>query len=143
MTESTLMFSLPFTSVTTALLALLMLPLTLSVSMRRLALGREKGDVTAFVFGDGNDLTLKRRTRAFGNLIEYVPTCVVLLFLTEVGGASTTLLWVNSTLLVAGRVLHALGMLYVNSPAPRGLAMLMTYVTLLGPACWLLSRLWL
>lgn len=142
MTESTLMYSLPFTSVTTALLAILMFPLTLSISMRRLALGRRNGDVTAFAFGDGNDLTLKCRTRAFGNLIEYVPTCVVLLFLAEVGGASTTLLWADSTLLVVGRVLHAVGMLYVNSPAPRGIAMLMTYMAFLGPAGWLLSRFW-
>ncbi len=143
MTETTLMYSLPFTSATTALLAILMVPLAMSISMRRLALGREKGDVTAFVFGDGNDLTLKRRTRAFGNLIEYVPTCVVLLFLAEVGGASVAWLWVNATLLVGGRVLHALGMLYAHSPAPRGIAMLMTYMTLLGPSCWLISHFWL
>jgi uncharacterized protein len=140
MTETTFIHVLPITSVAAALLAILMFPLTLSVSMRRLALGREKGDVTAFVFGDGNDMVLRRRIRAFGNFIEYVPTCLVMLGLSELGGASAAFLWGICTTLVAGRALHALGMLYADSPAPRGLAMFMTYVTLLGPALFLLSR---
>lgn len=140
MTEATLIHALPVTSIAAALLAILMLPLTLGVSMRRLTLGREKGDVIAFVFGDGNDMTLRRRVRAFGNFIEYVPTCLIMLALTEVGGASATFLWAMCIALVAGRILHALGMLYADSPAPRGLAMLMTYVTFLGPAFWLLSQ---
>ncbi len=138
MTETTFVHALPITSIAAALLAIVMFPLTLSVSMRRLALGREKGDVTAFVFGDGNDIILRRRIRAFGNFIEYAPTCVVMLGLTELGGASAVFLWGICTTLVAGRMLHALGMLYADSPAPRGLAMFMTYVTFLGPAFWLL-----
>ncbi len=140
MTESTLMLALPITSFVAALLALLMFPLTLGVSMRRRALGSAKGDVTAFVFGDGNDDTLRRRIRAFGNFIEYVPTCLVMLALTEVGGASAGFLWSMGGLLVAGRIVHSLGMLYADSPAPRGLAMFMTYVSFLGPAVWLLIR---
>lgn len=138
MTESPLLLALPITSTVAALLALLMFPLTLSVSMRRLALGKAKGDVTAFVFGDGNDDTLRRRIRAFGNFIEYVPMCLVMLALTELGGASQGFLWSMGGLLVVGRILHALGMLYAHSPAPRGLAMFMTYLTFLGPALWLL-----
>ena len=106
--------------------------------MQRAALGKEKGDITAFVFGDGNDDVLRRRIRAFGNFIEYVPMCLLMLALIEFASASRTLLWSIGGLLLAGRILHAIGMLYADSPAPRGIAMFMTYATLLVPAGWLL-----
>lgn len=47
--------------------------------------------------------------------------------------------WITATLLVAGRVIHGLGMLFAQSPAPRGIAMLMTYGAFLVPAVWLLT----
>jgi uncharacterized membrane protein YecN with MAPEG domain len=132
--------SLPITSTVAALLAVIMVPLTLQVSMRRAGLGKAMGDLTGVVFGDGDDDTLRRRTRAFGNFIEYVPTCLVLLALIEIQGAGATVVWTAGGLLVVGRVLHALGMLFADSPAPRGLAMFMTYGALLTPAGWLLMN---
>lgn len=127
------MLALPITSITAASLAVIMLPLTLQVSLRRLAIG-------SVVFGDGGDDVLRRRIRAFGNFIEYAPICLILLALLEAQGAGTAWLWTTSALLVAGRVIHGLGMLFAQSPAPRGLAMLMTYGAFLTPAVWLVTK---
>lgn len=136
------METLPITSTIAALLAIIMLPLTLQVSIRRAVLGRSAGDLARFSFGDGGDDMLRRRMRAFGNFIEYTPMCLIMLGLSEVGGASARFLWVMGALLLAGRCLHALGMLYSESPAPRGAAMMMTYAAFVVPALWLLKDAW-
>ncbi len=125
------MISLPITSTIAALLAILMFPLTLQVSILRKSLG----NVT---FGDADDPVLRRRIRAFGNFAEYTPLCLVLLALVELQGASAGFAWSVGALLLAGRLIHALGMLYVNSPAPRGVGMFMTYAAFLLPAGWML-----
>lgn len=132
------MINLEVTSLAAAILALIMFPLTLQISMRRAALGKAAGDLAAVVFGDGGDETLRRRIRAFGNFVEYVPICLLMLAIVEISDASKTLLWAVATLLVVGRIIHAFGMLYVAHPAPRGLAMFMTYASFLVPAIWLL-----
>ena len=128
------MIALPVTSIVAATLAIVMFPLALQISMRRLALG-------GVVFGDADDDALRRRIRAFGNFVEYVPICLVLLVLMEAQGAPSLWLWIAGVLLLAGRFLHALGMLFANSPAPRGVAMMMTYGAFLVPAAWLLLNL--
>lgn len=136
------MNALPVTSTIAALLAIVMLPLTVQVSMRRASLGRAAGDLSQYSFGDGGDEVLRRRIRAFGNFIEYTPMCLIVLALAEHGGAPAAFTWTAGTLLLAGRVLHALGMLYLESPVPRGIAMLMTYTALVAPALWLLGNVW-
>lgn len=136
------MSSLPITSVIAACLALMMFPLTLNVSMRRVAVGKAMGDVAGAAFGDGGDLRLKRAIRAFGNFVEYVPTCLVMLALAETAGASETMLWTVGLVFVAGRITHALGMLFSASPALRVIGMFATYAGLLVPGAWLLMRLW-
>ena len=132
---------LPITSTIAALLAIMMFMLTLAVSLRRASLGKAAGDLTKHVFGDGGDETLMRRNRAFGNFIEYVPACLIMLTMIELSGASSTLIWPLGGTFVVGRILHALGML-INPyfPPPRGLGMLSTYATLLIPAIWLLTH---
>jgi len=129
------MISLPITSTIAACLAIIMFPLTLQVSMRRKSIGN-------VVFGDGDDEVLRRRIRAFGNFVEYVPTCLVMLALVEIGGASSTLLWTIGGLLLLGRIIHALGMLYADTPIPRAIAMFMTYAAFLVPAVWLIMGVW-
>ena len=136
------MNAIPITSTIAAFLAILMFPLTLQVSMRRIALVRAKGNPAASLIGDGDDEVLRRRVCAFGNFTEYVPICLVLLTLTELAGASTTLLWSIGGLLLTGRILHALGMAYVDSGALRGIATIMTYPAFLIPAGWLLMHVW-
>ena len=132
------MIHFEITSIIASVLAILMLPLTLQISIRRAALGKAANNLTAVVFGYGGDETLRRRIRALGNFIEYVPMCLIMLALLESSGARESLLWSVGGLLIFGRFLHAYGMLYVNNPAPRGIAMLMTYVSFLIPAVWLL-----
>lgn len=129
------MILLPITSTIAALLAILMLPLTLQVSMLRKSLGN-------VVFGDADNDVLRRRIRAFGNFVEYTPLCLLLLALVELQGASAFFAWSVGALLLAGRIIHALGMLYADTPAPRGVAMFMTYAAFLLPACWMLVHIY-
>lgn len=60
-------------------LAILMLPLTMLVSVRRAVLGKAAGEIARYTFGDGNDDLLRRRVRAFGNFAEYTPMCSIML----------------------------------------------------------------
>jgi uncharacterized membrane protein YecN with MAPEG domain len=62
--------TLPITSLLAGVFALLMVPLTLQISMRRARLG----GISA---GDGTDEVLPRRIRAHGNFIEYAPTALI------------------------------------------------------------------
>lgn len=132
--------SLPVTSVIAALLAIIMFPLALQISLRRVAIGKAAGDVSKAVFGDQGNPGLRNAIRAFGNFTEYTPVCLVLLALMELQGASPLLLWWVGGCFVAGRLVHGVAMsLIPNVPAPRALAMLTTYAAMLVPAMWLLA----
>ncbi len=134
---------LPVTSTLAAALALLMFPLTLRVSLRRVVVGKAMGGANKAVFGDQGDDGLRNRVRAFGNFTEYAPMCLVLLALMELQGASSALLWWIGGLFVAGRYIHAFAMsVNPHFPLPRGIAMLTTYAALIVPAGWLLAHVW-
>lgn len=133
---------LPVTSTTAAILAIVMLPLTLQISMRRVALGKAMGDIGGVAFGDGKDETLRCRITAFGNFMEYVPMCLIMLALMEYAGASSVTAWGVGGLLISGRVTHALSVLYTRNPAPKAIGMLMTYAAFIIPAMWLLDYNW-
>lgn len=123
---------LQITSIAAAFLAVLMLPLALMVTMRRIKLGN-------VVFGHGDDETLLRRIRAHANFTEYVPLSLIVLGLAELNGSSKWLLGTTATLLIVGRIMHALGVLFAPyASAPRGIAMIMTHASYLMPAIWLL-----
>lgn len=133
------MVALPITSLFAAALAVMMVPLTLAVSIRRMRVGQSMGGMNKAVFGDAGDEILRNRRRAFGNFIEYVPMCLFMIALIEVQGAPSTLVWWVGGIFVGGRALHALSMLFIPMvPPPRGVAMLVTYLALLIPAGWLL-----
>lgn len=134
------MLELPVTSLVAAVLAILMLPLTMQVSLRRASLGKAMGDLAGVAFGDADDDLLKRRIRAFGNFVEYTPMCLLMVALMEGGGAETFWVWIAGGSLVLGRVIHALGMLYSSVPAPRAVGMFLTYIAFVGPAAWLISQ---
>lgn len=126
------MIDLDVTIFAAAVLAILMLPLSLLVTMRRIKLGN-------VVFGDGGDETLLRRMRAHGNFSEYVPLSLIVLGLAETQSGPTWLLWTTALLLVVGRIVHALGALFAPyAGPPRGIGMLMTHASYLIPAFWLL-----
>lgn len=125
-----------------AMLAILMFPLTWLVSIRRALIGKARGTITAAAFGDTGDDTLRRRIRAFGNFTEYVPMSLIMLAMAESAGASATMVWILGGMLLAGRIIHAGGMLYSDSPVPRAVGMMLTYPSFLVPAGWLLLNIY-
>lgn len=119
------MTAFPITTELTAVLAVALVALSLPVSLRR-----RKLSISA---GDGGDETLRRLIRAQGNFIEYVPLTLIAIGLAEAGGIQPTVLWSLGGAALAGRLLHAVGMLGGSLP-PRAIGMLITYLTLLAAA---------
>jgi uncharacterized membrane protein YecN with MAPEG domain len=60
--------------------------------------------------GDGGDAGLLARIRAHGNCAEYAPMGLILMAATELNGAPHWLVHALGLTLLAGRVLHALGL---------------------------------
>jgi uncharacterized membrane protein YecN with MAPEG domain len=125
------MTGLPVTSVTAAIAALMLIALSVPVSLRRMKLKA--------LSGDAGDAGLQRLIRAQGNFIEYAPMGLILLALVEVGVTPVGLLWTTGILLIAGRGLHALGMVR-GSLALKGIGMLGTFASLLISSFILLAR---
>ena len=61
--------------------------------------------------GDGDDETLRRASRAFGNLTEYAPIMLVLLACLELNGAPWWLTAPPAVAFLIGRVLHPMGLI--------------------------------
>ncbi len=120
------------TSLIAGLLALLMVPLSFQISVRRVQLRT--------VFGDAEDETLRRRVRAHGNFAEYAPLGLIVLGLVEWSGASSGWVWALGILLLGSRLLHLTGMLYAESPLPRALAMVVQHAAFVGAGLWLVGR---
>jgi uncharacterized membrane protein YecN with MAPEG domain len=125
--------SFPVTSLVAGVFALMMVALSLSVSLRRIA-------VRSASSGQKDDV-LRRRIRAFGNFAEYAPTMLVLLALVEAGGAAGALLWALAAAFVASRAVHAAGMLYAATPRLRAGAMVLQHAAFAVAGGWLLLRL--
>jgi uncharacterized membrane protein YecN with MAPEG domain len=123
---------LTVTSLLAGIFALMMVPLSLQVSMRRFKLQAAAGD--------GGDETLRRRIRAHGNFIEYAPMALVVVGLVEYNGAPPA--WVGglAAAFVASRVLHALGMLYMTGPALRAAGMIVQHAGFVLAGVWLLRQ---
>ena len=121
--------SFHITSLFAGLLTLMMVPLSFQVSLRR-------AGVKA-TFGDADDETLRRRIRAHGNFVEYVPAGLIALGLVEWNAAPPTLVWVLGIALLLARVLHAYGMLYATTPTFRALGMVIQHAMFLTAGGWL------
>jgi uncharacterized protein len=93
--------TMPITTLSAGLLALLFIVLSLRV------IGARRGANVAI--GDGGNKTLARRARVHANFAEYVPMALLLMGLAESGGAAKTQIWMASGLLLVGRVVHAYG----------------------------------
>lgn len=65
---------------------------------------------TGIALGTGGNRGLERAVRVHANFAEYVPLFLVALGLAELCGAPAVLLHAAGLSMVAGRVLHALGM---------------------------------
>lgn len=66
--------------------------------------------------GDGGHTELTAATRAHGNLIEYLPTALLLMIIVEMQGFSPWVLHTLGLQLVTARVLHLRG---VNDPSGK------------------------
>ena len=127
------MILLPVTTTIAALAALVLLWLSIRVIRQRLATESSLGD------GGGQDLTsaggrnyapLQVAVRCHGNFTEYVPVLLILLGLLELAGANAVFLWVCGVILLAGRILHVIGM-YRPAPNPFRIAGMMSTFGLL------------
>ena len=116
---------LPVTSIFAAFAALALVLLSGFVTLRRIAIRAPVGDAP--------DDILRRRVRAQGNFIEYVPLALLCLALVEGGGAPGWLPWALGGALAVGRALHAAGMLSASTPL-RVAGMVLTYSMLLVAA---------
>ncbi|MEO0370233.1 MAG: MAPEG family protein [Pseudomonadota bacterium] len=112
------------TPIYAAILALLLIILSARVILRRRSV---KVSV-----GDGGDQALVKRIRVQANCAEYAPFGVLLLLVVELAGATPLVVHELGLMLVAGRVLHAVGMgVTPQIPALRIIGMILTF-TMLG-----------
>jgi uncharacterized protein len=116
---------MPVTSLLAAVLGLMLVALSFSVSIKRMAVNTH--------IGVGNDEGLLRRIRAQGNFIEYVPIALILCGLAEYRNAGLAWMWAIAGLLLFGRIAHASGMLTASTPL-RVAGMLGTYGAILTGA---------
>jgi uncharacterized membrane protein YecN with MAPEG domain len=96
------MSTLPVTSVFAGLAAIALAYLGLRVAYYRM---RAK-----IAYGDQDDRVLRRRVRAHGNFIEYVPIGLIALALIELNGAPKWQVWVLGAALALARIAHAAGL---------------------------------
>ena len=92
----------PITALYAGVLALLMLVLALRIIRLRWKL--------RIGIGDGGDKAMARAIRVFGNATEHVPVALLLFLVAELNHATPTLLHTCGIVLVAARLLHALGL---------------------------------
>ncbi|MCX2724058.1 MAPEG family protein [Roseibium salinum] len=107
-----LVSSIPVTVIFIAVFALLQIPITVAVGLRRVK--------TGIHFLDGGDQILLQRMRAHSNFTETVPMTLLAMAAAETAGAPPLLLWTGGSVLLAGRLLHY-GTL-VTSPFGNGRA---------------------
>lgn len=115
---------MPVTALYAAPLALLFVVLSI-----RVVKARRKARVA---LGDGGDEPLRRAMRAHGNCAEYVPMALVVMALAEYGGGPAWAVHVLGLALLAGRLVHAVG---ISRPQEnfrfRVVGMSLTYASLL------------
>jgi uncharacterized membrane protein YecN with MAPEG domain len=90
------------TGIYAGICGLLLGVLYVRISQRRLA--------TKIGVGSGGDAELEQRVRAHGNLVESAPFALVLLYLIEQTGLSSTYIHVFGAAFVFARLAHAQGM---------------------------------
>ena len=123
------MMSLQVTSLIAGLFALMVVPLSFLITIRRFKVRT--------VFGDAGDKILRRRIRALGNFTEYVPLALIVLGLVEGQGAPSLLVWSLGIAFLASRIAHAVGMLYSTTPPLRAIGMLVQHTAFIISGVWL------
>lgn len=106
-------------------LSLLLLLLSWSVIQQR-----RKAGVS---LGDGDQLIMRLKIRAQGNLLEYGPMFVLLIAIAEIIAGASVLLCVFGSIFFIARVMHGIGLSFTqNAPMLRSLGMMLTLVAFLG-----------
>ena len=123
---------LPISSIFAAILAICLIPLSMRVGIRRYR--------TKIWLLDGGDEELIRRIRVQANFIEYVPLALLLLALVEIQGAASGLVWGLGGVLLASRVVHAVGLSTSEQSIGRGLGANGTFAVLAVSGVWLLHN---
>lgn len=82
--------------------------------------------------GDGGEKLLTQAIRVHGNFSEYIPLALILLACFEFNGANSILVHVFGSLLLIGRVLHAVGLSKsIGITKGRFYGMIITFLVLL------------
>jgi len=116
-----------------ALGLLLVLILAVRVSLRR--------RTSKIGIGDGDDAELRKRIRAHGNAIEYLPMGLLALLLLDLDGTSPVVLHACGIALIVARVSHAIGLSRTGGTSPeRFFGIVLTLLTLLVLAVLLLLQ---
>lgn len=123
---------LPVTFTFISVLAILMIPITGWIGMRRDKIGR-------VLRGDGGDPILFKRIRIHGNLMENAPLLALIMGAAESTGLGPAWLWLAVATFIVGRVLHYA----LFDSAKRGLAMLVTVLPSVIMGIWLLTQVWI
>ena len=91
-------------------------------------------------FGDGQNPEMTPAVRAFGNASEYIPAGICGLILLAFVGAPPLLIHGVGGALFAGRIIHALGLLFQKGPSlGRSIGMILTWLALLVAALSLIA----
>jgi uncharacterized membrane protein YecN with MAPEG domain len=110
------------------LLAVLQIPLTVIVGLRRRQTGIQ--------FFDGGDQVLLRRMRAHANFTETVPITLLAMAAAELTSAPPWALWLGGFSLLVGRIIHAAIIILKGWGLPRAIGMLLTLAPMLGFGLW-------
>lgn len=124
-------FPIPVTAIFAALLALMLVGISVRVTVLR---ARKKVDLF-----DGGDPELGRALRVQGNFIEYVPMALALMGLVEWMGVRPWLVYVLGIALVIARIAHAWA-LYTNTFPGRAVGATTTWIVLVAGALIALVR---
>jgi uncharacterized protein len=92
--------------------------------------------------GDGGQALLQRAIRVHGNFAEYAAFGLVLLLLTELGGAPIWAVHTLGGLLLAGRLAHLVGLYGTDGPSVGrtvGMVLTLAMLTTGGGLCLMLS----
>lgn len=117
------MSALPITMGYAALLALLLLALSM-----RVVDGRRRFGVN---LGDGDNAAMTRRIRAHANFVEYVPLLLILLALLEIAALPAWLLHGFGATLLVSRLLHGYALAFTEQWMPgRFVGTLLSFILL-------------
>lgn len=83
--------------------------------------------------GDGGNELMARRIRMHGNFAEYAPFGLMLLFLLDEAACSAVMVSVLGTMLVLGRIFHAIAFSRLKGPRFfRQIGMALTFISILA-----------